>query len=332
MGRVTRSSAAEKLEIIRLVEGSSLPIKQTLAELDIPRSTFYRWYDRYLEIGYDGLVDRQPQQRQFWNRIPETVQEQVVQIALEHPEQSPRELAWYITDHEGYFISETSVYRILKRFDLITSPAFILLKAHDKFPHPTRQINELWQTDFTQFKVTGWGYYYLSTVLDDYSRYILAWKLTTGMSHTDVQDTLDLAIAATGVKQVAVKHRPRLLSDNGPAYLSGELAQYLQAHGIQHTRGQPYHPMTQGKIERWHRSLKNVICLENHYFPWQLEQAIASFVEHYNQHRYHEALNNLTPAEVYFGRIKQIDSQREVIKHQTLVKRREQYYLALSSP
>jgi putative transposase len=157
---VTRSSATEKLEIIRIVEGSSLPVQQTLAELDVPRSTFYRWYNRYLELGYEGLGDRQPQQRQFWNRIPQAVWEQVVQIALEYLEQSPRELAWHITDHEGYFISESSVYRILKRFDLITSPAFILLKARDKFPHPTQRVNELWQTDFTQFKVSGWGYYY----------------------------------------------------------------------------------------------------------------------------------------------------------------------------
>jgi transposase InsO family protein/transposase-like protein len=331
MGRLTRSSAAEKLEIIRLVESSSLPVKQTLAELDIPRSTFYRWYARYLEAGYDGLQDRQPQQRQFWNHIPQTVRDQVVEIALQFPEMSPRELAWHITDTQGYFISESSVYRILKRFDLITSPAFILLKAHDQFPHPTQRVNELWQTDFTQFKVTGWGYYYLSTVLDDFSRYILAWKLTTGMSHTDVQDTLDLAIAATGLKQVMVKHRPRLLSDNGPAYLSGDLAAYLQTQGIEHTRGQPYHPMTQGKIERWHRSLKNVICLENHYFPWQLEQAIAAFVQHYNHQRYHEALDNLTPADVYFRRTQQIVTQREATKRRTLALRRAQYGLVVSS-
>jgi transposase InsO family protein len=332
MGRVTRSSAAEKMEIIRIVEDSALPVTQTLVELDVPRSTFYRWYDRYLEAGYEGLQDRQPQQRQFWNRIPQTVREQVVRIALEHPEQSPRELAWFITDHEGYFISESSVYRILKRFDLITSPTFILLKASDKFPHPTQRVNELWQTDFTQFKVTGWGYYYLSTVLDDFSRYILAWKLTTGMAHSDVQDTLDLAIAATGISQVAVKLRPRLLSDNGPAYLSGELAAYLQTHSIQHTRGQPYHPMTQGKIERWHRSLKNIICLENHYFPWQLEQAIAAFVQHYNHHRYHEALDNLTPADVYFGRRVEVITQREVIKRQTLALRRAEYGAMISLP
>ena len=331
MGRLTRSSAAEKLELIRLVEESALPVKQTLAELDIPRTTFYRWYERYLKAGYDGLVDRQPQQRQFWNRIPQAVHEQVVQIALEHPDKSPRELAWHITDSEGYFISESSVYRILKAFDLITSPAFILLKASDKFKHPTKRVNELWQTDFTQFKVVGWGYYYLSTILDDYSRYILAWKLTTGMAHEDVQDTLDLARAASGVDQVAVRHRPRLLSDNGPAFLAADFTDYLQRHGIQHTRGQPFHPMTQGKIERYHRSLKNVICLENHYFPWQLEQAIAAFVEHYNHQRYHEALGNLTPADIYFGRDQQIRSQREAVKQRTLVQRRAEYWALVSS-
>jgi len=85
-----------------------------------------------------------------------------------------------------------------------------------------------------------------------------------------------------------------------------------------HIRGKPFHPMTQGKIERWHRSLKNVICLENHYFPWQLEQAIAEFVEHYNRQRYHEALDNVTPADVYFGRSAQILSQRAALKRRTL--------------
>ena len=142
MGRLTRTSAAEKLELIRIVEESSLPVKQTLAELDIPRSTFYRWYARYLDVGYEGLEDRSPQPRQFWNRIPDSVRQQVVQMALDHPELSPRELACHITDTEAYFISESSVYRILKAFDLITSPAFILLKAADKFAHPTTRVNE----------------------------------------------------------------------------------------------------------------------------------------------------------------------------------------------
>lgn len=331
MGGVTRSSASEKYEIIRLVEESGLSVKQTLAEIGVPPSTFYRWYTRFQQAGMDGLQDRSSQPRRFWNRIPEPVREQVIQIALEHPEWSPRELAWHITDTEGYFISESSVYRLLKAFDLITSPAFILVKAADKFKQPTQRVNEMWQTDFSQFKVVGWGYYYLSTVLDDFSRYIIAWKLTTGMSHTDVQDTLDLAIAATGVKQVAVKHRPRLLSDNGAAYISAELAAYLTEQGLRHVRGAPYHPQTQGKIERYHRSIKNVICLEHYYLPWELERAIAGFVEHYNQQRYHEALGNLTSADVFFGRATQVLDARAAVKRRTLAQRRAQHLLAQSS-
>jgi len=331
MGGLTRTSASEKYEIVRLVEDSALSVKQTLAEIGIPRSTFYRWYEQYQRDGIEGLQDQSSQPRQFWNRIPETVRDQVVQIALARPELSPRELAWHITDTEGYFISESSVYRILKAFDLITSPAFVLVKAADQFQHPTQRVNELWQTDFSQFKVVGWGYYYLSTVLDDFSRYIIAWKLTTGMSHTDVEDTLDLAIAATGVRQVAVQHRPRLLSDNGSAYTSGDLANYLECYGIPHTHGAPYHPQTQGKIERYHRSIKNVICLEHHYFPWQLQQAIAAFVEHYNQQRYHEALGNITPADVFFGRAAQVEDVRAAVKRRTLALRRTQHLLAQSS-
>jgi putative transposase len=327
-----RTSAAEKFEIIRLVEEAGLPAKRVLAELDIPRSTFYRWYKRYQDAGYDGLEDTQPHTRRHWNRIPDQVREQVVQTALEKPELSPRELTWHIVDTQDYFISESSVYRLLKAFDLVTSPAFTLISASDKFKHPTKRVNELWQTDFTQFKVVGWGWYYLSTVLDDYSRYIIAWKLATGMAATDVQDTLNLALAATGVTQVQVRHRPRLLSDNGPAYVSEQLAAFLKQYDITHIHGKPFHPQTQGKIERYHRSLKSLLCLENFYFPWQLEQAIAAFIDHYNNHRYHEALDNVTPADRYFGRSTQLLDQRAALKRRTLALRRAQYLLAASPP
>ena len=183
--------------------------------------------------------------------MPETAKEQCLDVALQYPDKSPRELAWTITDEHSYFISESSVYRLLKQYDLITSPAYILMQAGDSFQNPTRRVNELWQTDFTYFRVVGWGWYYLSTVLDDYSRYIIAWKLTTSMAADDVKQTLDAAIRTTGVNEIMVKHRPRLLSDNGPCYISSELKDYLGKHKIEHTRGAPYHPMTQGKIERY---------------------------------------------------------------------------------
>jgi transposase InsO family protein len=119
----------------------------------------------------------------------------------------------------------------------------------------------MWQADFTYFRIVHWGGYSLSTVLDDFSRYILAWKLSSTMGTTDVTETLDRALAVSGADQVQVRHRPRLLSDNGPAYVSGELRESLHERGMGHTRGAPYHPQTQGKIERDHRSMKNVVKL-----------------------------------------------------------------------
>jgi transposase InsO family protein/transposase-like protein len=317
-----RYTPAEKMEIIRLVEDSALSVKQTLNELDVARSTFYHWYRRYEKEGYEGLSNKPPNARRFWNKIPEDEKSDIVEAALERPEMSPRELAWHITDTKGAFISESSVYRILKSYDLITSPAFIVMEAADEFRHKTKGIHELWQTDFTYMKVVGWGWYYLSTILDDFSRYIVAWKLTRSMSAGDVKDTLDLAIQKSGVDKVKVRHRPRLLSDNGPCYLAKDLKEHLAGKEMSHTRGRPYHPMTQGKIERYHRTMKNIIKLQNYYLPWELEKEINAFVEYYNHERVHESLDNMTPADVYHGRAREIKTMRNIVKDQTLRQRR----------
>ena len=276
-------------------------------------------------MGAAGLVPRPAAARRHWNRIPPRVRHRLVEAALADPVKSPRELAWQFTDRERHFLSESSVYRILKAEDLITSPAYVVLSAGPRHLLIRRtRPNELWQTDFTYLQVVGWGWYYLSTVLDDYSRYILAWTLRTSMQASDVTETLDLARAQAGVDRVRVVHRPRLLSDNGPCYISQELADYLDTHGLAHTRGAPYHPMTQGKIERYHRSMKNVVKLEKYFSPWELQRALARFVEDYNHRRYHESLQNVTPADVYHGRRPQILARREQIKQRTLRARRRE--------
>ena len=163
----------------------------------------------------------------------------------------------------------------------------------------------------------------MSTVLDDYSRYILAWRLCKGMGTDDVKRTLDDAIEFTGIKNPNVINRTRLLSDNGSCYVSKALKDYLEEQGIQHTRGKPYHPMTQGKIERYHRSMKNILLLDNYYSYEELEYQIGFFVERYNNHRYHEALNNVTPSDVYYGRDQKILNRREKIKKKTMQLRRK---------
>ena len=190
--RHMRYPASEKLEIIRLVERSHLPVRRTLDKLGIAPSTFYSWHDRYRAFGEAGLEDRPCGPRRVWNRIPDDVRDQVLSLALDEPELSLRELAVTFTDTKGYFVSAASVYRLLKAHDLITSPAFVVVKAADEFHDKTTAPNQLWQTDFTYLKVIGWGWFYLSTILDDFSRYIIAWKLCATMRADDVTETLNL--------------------------------------------------------------------------------------------------------------------------------------------
>ncbi len=188
------------------------------------------------------------------------------------------------------------------------------MKAANEFKDKTTAPNQMWQTDFTYLKVIGWGWFYLSTILDDFSRYIIAWKLCTTMKADDVTETLQLALDASGLEEANVVHRPRLLSDNGSSYIASDLADWLEDKKMSHVRGAPYHPQTQGKIERWHQTLKN-----------DLEAQIDEFIGHYNHQRYHESLKNLTPADVYFGRSQTILLKRERIKRKTFEYRRLQH-------
>jgi len=217
--------ASEKLEIIRIVEQSHLPAKQTFDQLSIARRTFCRWYDRYLDGGPEALTDRSSAPSRVWNRIPADIHDQIIELALEMTEPSPRKLAVRFTDEKRYFVSEASVYRLLKANDLITSPAYVVIKAADRFHTLTTWLGEMGQTDFTYFKIIRWGWIYLSTVLDDFSRYIISWELCNTMRAEDVTDRLDLALAASGCDQARVQHKPRMLSDNGPCYIAGELAE-----------------------------------------------------------------------------------------------------------
>ena len=315
-----RFTQQEKYEIIQLVEGSDLGPNRTLRELGIHKSTFYNWYGRYRDQGYDGLAPKARVRNSYWNRIPDKVRNEIVELALEVPELSPRELACRMTDTGKYYISESSVYRILKQRGLITSPAYIVMQASSEFKDRTVRTDQMWQTDSTYFKIVGWGWYYLSTILDDFSRYIVHWELCSNMKADDVTRTLDRALEKAGLD---ADNRPRLLSDNGSCYISKELAQYIDDHDMEHVRGRPNHPQTQGKIERFHRSMKNVVKLENHYLPGDLINRLEQFVTYYNNHRYHESLQNLTPADVYFGRDRQILKQRELTKIKTMRKRRK---------
>lgn len=318
-----RLSASEKAETVRLVIQSDLGIKRTLERLGINRATFYNWYRAYAEGG-EAALEPKKRSREQWNRIPDPIREMVVDVALDNPELSSRELSCKITDELETFISESSVYRILRDNGLTEPQQHEFLMAADEYKHKTKFQNEMWQTDFTYFRVIGWGWYYLSTILDDFSRFIHDWELCTTMNKEDVMRCVDRAMEKAGIPK---GHPPKLLSDNGPCYIAADLGEYLEnQYGMKQVHGAPLHPQTQGKIERYHRSMKNVIKLQNYYSPDELREAIAAWVEYYNYHRYHESLGNLTPADVYFGRGEAILKKREDLKQKAYEQRREIYY------
>jgi len=322
-----RLNQSEKFEIIQLVEKSELGVNATLKEFGIHKSTFYEWYNSYLEHGYDGLANKPVKRKQYWNQIPEEEKQGIVELALEYTDRSPREVACLFTDIHKRFVSESSVYRILKEKGLITTPAFMLMRAGDEFKDKTHRINEMWQTDFTYFKIPGWGWYYLSTVLDDYSRFIVHWRLYKSMKSEDVMDTVNEAMLKSNLKP---NEKPKLLSDNGSCYIANDFKAYTKSQEIKHIRGRVRHPQTQGKIERYHRSMKNVIKLDVYYSPMELEAALKKFVHYYNYERYHESLNNVTPADKYYGKAARTLERRRKIKQKTLRDRKQNYLRSLT--
>jgi putative transposase len=317
-----KGEASVKAEVLQLVEHSPLPVRQTLKELQMAPSTYYRWRRRYAEQGLAGLEDLPPVPRKVWNKLKEEERQYVVGYALEYPSLSPREIATRLVDTERRFISEATVYRILREAGLIKPPETKGFPAGKEYQVKTQKPNELWHTDASYFFVVGWGYYYLISVLDDYSRMILSWKVQPRMSSSDIIEVVQEAIEFTGQPAVPVEPGPALLTDHGPGFLSRILEESLMLRAMQHIVASPFHPQTNGKLERYHRTAKAQVNLFVYHSPAALGEAMESLVNYYNYQRYHEALDNVTPADVYYGRQEEILARREEVKQQTLAARK----------
>jgi len=195
----------------------------------------------------------------------------------------------------------------------------------------------MWAADASYFRVVGWGYYYMVTVMDDYSRSILPWKLQLDIASDSLVQVVQLSIDATGMTEVPLEDRTRLLSDDGPGYVSRALRDYLGLAGTRHTLAAPYHPQSNGKPERYHQSIKQDVNQVPYEVPGDLEVATLGFVDYYNHRRYHKALSNVTPDDVLRGRREGILIRRRGVKAQTLQwrkrynrQRRESYNTATS--
>ena len=313
----------QKLEILGAVGSSGLPAKEALTRLDVPFSTYYRWKAALEKQGIEGLRDRSPYKGKTWNQILPEEEANILEIAKLFPDWSPREISCDISDNHGFTVSESSVYRILKRSGLVKARVRKTFPAGPEYRVKTKRVNEMWQTDASYLLVKNWGWYYLISVLDDFSRRILAWLLQPSMDTDAFSEVIELACEVTGMDGVPDQERPKLLSDRGSALISKPFGEYLEAKGLGHIFASPYHPQTNGKIERYHRTCKEKINLLVWEYPDHLEQEIGRFVSHYNTDRYHEALGNVTPDDVYYGRRETILERRKNLKRETLVRRKE---------
>jgi len=313
-------SAAEKRKILALVADSGLPRRRALIHLGLPKSTYYRWLMRQSE---GRLQDKKGGSYIPWNKLKPEEEAKIVTRARASPELSCRQLALKLVDDERWYVSESTVFRILKRGGLIKPADVVGFKAGKEYHRKTKRPNELWATDCAHLKVFDWGWYYLVTVMDDYSRFILAWELKSDMAAGSLIDVVQKAVDFTGMTDVPVENRTVLLSDNGAGYLSRQFSEYLKLVGVRHIVASPYHPQTNGKIERYHRSLKGEINQLPYDMPSELEKAIAAFIEYYNYQRYHEGLGNVTPYDVYSGRHTGILQRRKEVKSKTLQARKD---------
>jgi RNA-directed DNA polymerase len=311
----------EKLEILGAVESSSLPVKDSLTRLDLPSSTYYRWKENFARRGKGGLHDRSPFKGRTWNEILPHEEKRILEVADLYPDRSPREISVHISDNDDFSVSESTVYRVLKRNDLIRTPEKKTFPAGPEYLVKTKRVNEMWQTDASHIIVKNWGWYYLISVLDDFSRKILAWLLQPSMDTDSFSAVIELACEATGMDGIPVENRVKLLSDRGSALISKPFGQYLEAKGLGHIFASPYHPQTNGKIERYHRSCKEKIHLVVWESPDDLRQEITKFVTYYNAERYHGALGNVTPDDVDYGRREAILERSKAIKSATLLRK-----------
>lgn len=314
-------TAEARHEVLKLLESHRGRKRELLKKLGIAESTYYLWRDRYRREGVEALVAKVPNCQGGWNRLTAKEEEIVVARAREFPEKTSRLLAVWITDHEEFSVSESTVFRVLKAKGLIAARPRNQRPAAKEYRWKTSRPNEMWQIDGTKFFVPQWGNYKWIPVLDDFSRKIIAEDLKPEETGENVVDVMQEALDAVGTEELPMDRRPVLLSDNGSAFTCELLGNYLRDRGVRQIHGAAYHPQTQGKVERLNRRIKEVVELLVHETPMALRAAIRVEVERYHDTP-HEGLLNVTPNEMYEGRQEEVLARRAAKKKWTLEMRK----------
>jgi putative transposase len=299
--------------------------RRMLAYLKIPEATFYRWQKAYFEKGIRGLIKKSTRADRVWNRRLPEEENTVLEVALNHPEMSPRLIAVEITDKHEFFESEKTVQRILKEHGKLYPRPMGQMPAAKEYRKKTTRVDEMWQCDGTYMFVVGWGFYRYLPVLDDFSRKVLTAELMLDESGFTASDAMEQAMEEARRLGHSLDPKPVLLTDNGSAFKSDVFGAYLNMHGIRHIFGRPYHPQTQGKVERFNRTIKGHIYLIVYCSPDELREALKKAVAEYNA-RPHEAHQNVCPDDVYAGRKEEV-LQRRAEKKKLTIERRRAYNL-----
>lgn len=309
-------------EKVRLVEELSREPKlvKRLRELGIASSTYYGWKRRMVTRGIAAFIVENSAPKRVWNRLSQAERDLIESEARKHTELSPRLLAVMLTEQHGMAVGETTVYRVLKAKGLVRQRPLDQRPAAKEWKKPTKAVDEIWQLDATNFFIPEFGYYKAIPVIDDHSRKLLACPVRTDESGQSASDAVELALETAQREGHVIETRPTLLTDNGAGFSGEVMAKYLKARGVRHIFGAPYHPQTQGKVERFNRTMKERINLWVYGTPDDLRAAIDKEGEEYNE-RPHEALKNVCPNDVYAGRKEEVLERRAKIRLETMARR-----------
>jgi putative transposase len=282
----------------RWAEKAGIGAGRFIEWLSIQASKFYDWRERYGQTNeHNGWVPRD-----FW--LEQWEKEAIVDFHLKNPLEGYRRLTFMMLDQDVVAVSPSSVWRVLGQAGLLSKWKGKPSKKGTGFEQPL-QAHGHWHIDISYINISG-TFYYLCSVLDGYSRFIVHWDLRESMRETDIEIILERA------KEQYSEAKPRIISDNGPQFLAKDFKEFIRISGMTHVRTSPYYPQSNGKLERWHKSLKSE-CIRpgTPLSPEDARRLIQHYVDHYNQVRLHSAIGFVTPADMLAGRQAEIHAARD---------------------